>query len=296
MKKHILVTGGAGQVGLSMQALGNNALVLHTPDRQHLDLMSEDSIRDAVFSRQWSAVINAAAYTAVDKAESEKDIAWQVNAVAPGILAQACSQAKVPLVHISTDYVFSGELARPYVEDDPVGPINVYGASKEAGEKAIRSACESHIIIRTSWVVSAWRSNFLKTMLRLSYEREHLPVVADQTGRPTSAHDLARALLSIAEQLNGSADARFGTFHFANAGATNWADFAREIIRINAAQGGRNAAVSSIATTDDPTLARRPRNSVLSTEKIGTAFGLRIRPWQEATLDIVAKLARRDLP
>ena len=193
MTKHVLVTGGAGQVGLSMQALGNDALVLHTPDRKHLDLMSDVSIRDAVFSRQWSGVINAAAYTAVDKAESDKDIAWHVNAVAPGILAQACAQAKVPLVHISTDYVFSGELGRPYVEDDPVGPINVYGASKEAGENAVRSACESHIIIRTSWVVSAWRSNFLKTILRLSFEREQLRVVADQTGHPTSAHDLARA-------------------------------------------------------------------------------------------------------
>ncbi len=296
MTKHILVTGGAGQVGLSMQALGNDTLVLHTPDRTHLDLMNDASIRDAVFSRQWSAVINAAAYTAVDKAESERDIAWYVNAVAPGILAQACSQAKVPLVHISTDYVFSGELGRPYVEDDTVDPINVYGASKEAGEDAVRSACESHIIIRTSWVVSAWRSNFLKTMLRLSCERDELRVVADQTGRPTSAHDLANALLSIVGQVNGAADARFGTFHFANAGGTNWADFAREIIRVNGAHGGRDVPVSSISTADYPTPARRPRNSVLSTNKIEAAFGLRIRPWQEATIDILAKLARKDIP
>ena len=295
MTKNILVTGGTGQVGLSMRMLGTDALVLHTPSREHLDLMNNASIRDAIFSRQWSAVINAAAYTAVDKAESERDIAWHVNAVAPGILAQACAQAKIPLVHISTDYVFSGELGRPYVEDDPVGPINVYGASKEAGEIAVRSACESHAIIRTSWVVSAWQSNFLKAVLRLSYERDELRVVADQTGRPTSAHDLASALLSIAEQLSGG-DARYGTFHFANAGATNWADFAREIIRINVAHGGHDVAVSSIATTDYPTSARRPRNSVLSTDKIETAFRLRIRPWQEATLEIVAKLARKDIP
>ena len=296
MTKHILVTGGAGQVGQSIRALGSDSLVVHAPDRERLDLMSDASIHKAISSRQWDAVINAAAYTAVDKAENEKDIAWRVNAVAPGILAQACAQAQVPLIHLSTDYVFSGELERPYVEDDPVGPINVYGASKEEGERAVRSVCEYHIIIRTSWVVSAWRSNFLKTMLRLSDERDELRVVSDQRGRPTSAHDLAESLVSIAEQLPDRANASFGTFHYANQGATNWAEFAREIIRIHCAYGGRDIAVIPIATTDYPTPAKRPQNSVLSTDKIEAAFGLHIRPWQDATRDIVAKLARKESP
>lgn len=287
--KRVLVTGGSGQVGGALSQLRAPGLQFIAPRRDQLDLASDTSIASYLAQESFDAVINCAAYTAVDKAESERELAFQINATAPKLFAQHCAEAHIPLLHVSTDYVFSGELDRAYKEDDAIGPINVYGASKEAGEAAIRATTDQHIILRTSWVVSATGANFVKTMLRLAADRDELRVVADQQGRPTSAQDLAEALALIASKALGG-EARFGTFHFANAGDTNWADFARAIFDIAQCRGGPSARVTSITTADYPTPAKRPRNSRLDTSKIEGIYGITPRPWMHAIEDILATL------
>src|SRR4029077_9834865 len=215
----ILVTGGTGQVGLVLKRHPwPEGASVHFPDRAELDLSRPEEIARAIASRPWSVVINAAAFTAVDKAEIEVAAAWTLNALAPAMLAAETAKANIPLVHVSTDYVFSGAKAEPYVEDDAVGPLGVYGASKEGGEQGGRSANRRHAIIRTAWVVSEHRTTFLKTMLRLARERERLTVVADQRGCPTSARDLAGGLARVALALAKDRAAPTGTFHFVNAG------------------------------------------------------------------------------
>jgi dTDP-4-dehydrorhamnose reductase len=287
--KRILVTGGSGQVGGALSQVKRQDLNFIAPRRDALDLSDAASIRSYLSQNRFDAIINCAAYTAVDKAESEKDLAWSINATAPGLMAEHCAKADIPILHVSTDFVFSGESPRPYVEDDVVGPINVYGASKEAGETAIRARTERHIILRTSWVVSASGNNFLKTMLRLAAERDELRVVDDQQGRPTAAQDIAQTLCSmVTRAVSGSAT--FGTFHFANAGDTTWADFARSIFELARKRGGSSARVTSITTADYPTPAKRPANSRLDTHKIETVYGITARPWTEAVDDILTKL------
>jgi dTDP-4-dehydrorhamnose reductase len=285
----ILVTGGSGQVGGALSQLKSHNLEFIAPRRDELDLSNARSIKTYLASEPFAAVINCAAYTAVDKAESERDLAWHVNATAPGLIAEHCAKAKIPLLHVSTDYVFSGEALRPYVEDDVVGPINVYGASKEAGEAAIRAVTDAHIILRTSWVVSATGHNFVKTMLRLATDRDELRVVADQQGRPTSAQDIAQTLsLIVTQAIQG--EAKLGTFHFANSGDTNWADFARMIFELSHKRGGPSAHVTSITTADYPTPAKRPHNSRLDTRKLEAVYGIKPRPWTEALNDILSIL------
>jgi dTDP-4-dehydrorhamnose reductase len=240
--------------------------------------------------RPWAAVINAAAYTAVDKAESDVVAAWTVNALAPAALAAACAAAAIPLVQVSTDYVFAGDKQGAWQVDDPVGPLGVYGASKLGGELAVRTSGARAAIVRTAWVVSAQGANFVKTMLRLAADRDQLRVVADQHGSPTSAADLAAALATIAVRLADDPSAPTGTFHFSNAGETTWADFAREIFRQSTARGGPSAAVEGIPTSDYPTPARRPANSLLSHDAIRTAYGIAPRPWDAALADILDAL------
>jgi dTDP-4-dehydrorhamnose reductase len=287
--KRVLVTGGSGQVGGALSQLKAQDLQFVAPRRDVLDLADAASITTYLGQERFDAVINCAAYTAVDKAESEKDLAWQINATAPGLIAEHCAKAKIPLLHVSTDYVFSGNSPRPYVEDDVVGPINVYGASKEAGEAAIRTRTDQHIILRTSWVISESGNNFLKTMLRLATDRDELRVVADQQGRPTSAKDIAKTLSTMTSKaVSGSAT--YGTFHFANAGDTSWADFARVIFDLSQKRGGPSARVSSITTAEYPTPAKRPANSRLDTCKIETLYGITARPWKEAVNDILSSL------
>jgi dTDP-4-dehydrorhamnose reductase len=289
--RDVLVTGGSGQVGGALAAMGEvEGFRFVAPCRDELDLLSPTSFAAFLASRPWAAIINAAAYTAVDKAESEVEEAWRINALAPAVLAREAARAGVPLVHVSTDYVFNGASARPYMEDDAVAPLGVYGASKAAGEQGVRTGGGRFAIVRTSWVVSAQRANFLKTMLRLGAERDVLRVVADQQGAPTSARDLAGALARVARALACDPVAPSGTFHFANAGATTWADFAAEIFRLSAQRGGPSARVEPITTADYPTPARRPACSLLSTGRIQTLYGVTPRPWQTAIRDIIDEL------
>jgi dTDP-4-dehydrorhamnose reductase len=287
----ILLLGGAGQVGTELQALAwPEGVRVHAPGRDALDITDAAAVARAVAERAYSAVINTAAYTAVDKAESAVAEAWRLNALAPAYLAAETARAGIPLVHVSTDYVFDGETPGPYWPDDPIDPQSVYGASKAAGELAVRTANPRHAILRTAWVVSPHRANFVKTMLRLSAERDGLNVVADQHGCPTSAADLAAALKTVTLRLVADASAPTGTFHCVNAGETTWHGFAEAIVAGAARRGGRSVPVSGIPTSAYPTPARRPANSVLSTETLAQAYGITMRPWQAALDDILDRL------
>lgn len=289
----ILVTGGSGQVGRELLAHAWPAdVVVHAPDRSALDLTDEGSVRAAFTERAYAAVINAAAWTDVDGAEAAVASAFVANAMGPAVLAEVAREAGVPLVQVSTDYVFDGGADRPYVEDDAVAPLNVYGASKLAGELAVRAGQPRSVILRTAWVVSAHRSNFLKTMLRLAATRERLGVVADQHGSPTSARDIADALAVITLRLIEDPQAPTGVYHFVNAGETTWAGLAREIFACSAARGGPSAEVDSITADQYPTAARRPANSRLSTARLARDYGIRPRDWRQGVAEIVDELQK----
>ena len=296
-KTHILVTGGAGQVGLELlRAAWPHGVVLHAPSRAELDLTSEVSIRAAFEATPFAAVINAAAWTAVDKAESEVAAAFAANAIGPALLADVTRARGVPLIQVSTDYVFDGDKPGPYAEDDPVGPIGIYGASKLAGEMAVRLGNPRSVVLRTAWVLSAHRANFLKTMLRLAADRPALRVVDDQRGCPTSARDIAEALKTITLRMIGDPQAPGGVYHFVNSGEASWADLAREIFRLSRAQGGVHAEVEGIPSIEYPTPARRPRNSRLLTNRIVKDYAIHPRPWTEAVADIIAELSVQGAP
>lgn len=288
----ILVLGGAGQVGTELQALSwPDGVRVHAPGRANLDITDADAVAAALAERDYRAVINTAAYTAVDKAESDVVAAWRLNALAPAILAAATAARSIPLVHVSTDYVFAG--TKPdgaYAPDAPIDPQSVYGASKAAGELAVRTGNPRHAVVRTAWVVSPHRGNFVKTMLRLAAERDALTVVDDQHGCPTSATDLAAALATIAQRMAGEADAPTGTFHCVNAGDTTWCGFAEAIVAGSARRGGRSVPVKGIPTSAYPTPARRPANSRLSTDSLTAAYGIAPRAWQAALDDILDRL------
>lgn len=288
----VLVLGGAGQVGTELQALSWPAgVTVHAPGRSELDITDADAVAAALAARAYRAVINTAAYTAVDKAESDVVAAWRLNALAPAILAAATAAKRIPLVHVSTDYVFAG--TKPdgaYAPDAPIDPQSVYGASKAAGELAVRTGNPRHAIVRTAWVVSPHRGNFVKTMLRLAGERDALTVVNDQHGCPTSAADLAAALAAIAQAMAADPDAPTGTFHCVNRGDTTWCGFAEAIVAGSARRGGRSVPVKGIPTSAYPTPARRPANSRLSTDSLTAAYGIAPRPWQAALDDILDRL------
>lgn len=287
----ILVLGGAGQVGTELQAYPwPDDVRVHAPDRQSLDITDEAAVAAALDARAYAALIVPAAYTAVDKAESEVAAAWRLNALAPAILAAETKRRGIPLVHVSTDYVFEGTGEGFYTPDAPVNPTSVYGASKAAGELAVRTGNPRHAIVRTAWVVSPHRANFVKTMLRLAGERDRLTVVDDQHGCPTSAADLAAALATIALRLVQDPAAPTGTFHFVNDGATTWCGFARAILDGSAKRGGRSVPVEGIPTSAYPTPARRPANSRLSTQSLTDAYGIAPRPWNAALDDILDRL------
>ena len=287
----VLVTGGSGQVGSALRRLGGTFDFV-APPRAELDLADPDQLAAAVAARPWAAVVNAGAYTAVDKAESEIVSAWKVNALAPAALAAATRAAGIPLIHISTDYVFDGTKAEPYGEEDPVRPLGVYGASKEAGEQAVRTGNPAHVILRTAWVVSPYGANFVKTMLRLGAERPELRVVADQQGCPTAADDIAQAIGAVLAQLD--ADGPFGTYHFVNAGSATWHALAGAVFARAATHGRPQPAVAAIATADYPTPARRTANSRLDTSLFTRTFGLQPRPWRDAIDDVVDQLITKE--
>ncbi len=296
----LLITGALGQTGTELVRRGREAgYEIAAFAREDLDISDGGAVARAIADTAPAAVINAAAYTAVDRAESEPEAAWAVNSLAPGFIARACHEAGIPMLHISTDYVFDGMGSMPYLEDAPISPQGVYGSTKAAGEEAVRRATPHHIILRTSWVFSAHGHNFVKTMLRLAGERDELNVVDDQRGCPTGAGDIADALLTIAGlALKTPGDQAFpwGTYHFSNRGETSWCGFARAIVEGSATRGGRKVEVRGIATADYPTPARRPAYSVLDCGKIQRTFGIIPRAWEDAlaeTLDPLTNPAHR---
>lgn len=288
----ILVVGRSGQVATALQeSIWPEGFVVDARGHDRLDLRQPDVVAATVAEGGWSAVINAGAYTQVDRAESEPDAAFVLNRDGPAALAEACSRGEIPLIHLSTDYVFDGEKSEPYTEDDPVKPASVYGASKVAGEEAVRTCLSQHVILRTSWVFSATGANFVKTMLRVGAERDELRIVEDQHGRPSAARDIADALVHVVTALLTGKQDEYGTFHFANAGATTWYDFASEIFRLAALRGyGPVPRLTAIPTSEFPTPAQRPMNSVLDTKRIEQVFKIQPRHWQEALGEILNTL------
>jgi dTDP-4-dehydrorhamnose reductase len=279
----VLVTGREGQVArcLAAQAEDQRDLEMIFAARPELDLARPETIAPLVRAVRPDVVVSAAAYTAVDQAEDEPELAFAVNGAGAGEVAKAAASVGAPVIHLSTDYVFDGTLHRPYREDDPTGPQGVYGASKLAGERAIAEANSNHLIMRTAWVYSPFGKNFVKTMLRLAETRDEVSVVADQWGNPTSAGDIAEAVLVAARRLvNGDVGA-WGIYHFAGEGEATWADFAEEIFRASTERGGPSARVIRIATSDYPTRALRPANSQLESAKFVQTFDLAPRRWLE---------------
>ena len=289
----IAVTGTQGQVVRSLAergaARGIEVVSIGRPD---VDLTEPVALARAIEAAQADVVINAAAYTAVDKAESEPEAAMAVNAAGAQAVAEAAARLGLPVVQISTDYVFDGRLDRPYCEEDSVNPINVYGRTKLAGEYAVAAANPHHVIVRTAWVYSPFGNNFVKTMLRLGETRDKLAIVADQSGAPTSALDIADGLILIAEKLGGGPRdiALYGTFHMTGAGATNWADFAGAVFAEAAARGRRPVAIEPIATAQYPTPAARPANSRLDIAKISQTYGVALPDWRQSVRSCVARL------
>ena len=289
----IAVTGTQGQVVRSLAergaARGIQVVSIGRPD---VDLTEPVALARAIEAAQADVVINAAAYTAVDKAESEPEAAMAVNAAGAQAVAQAAARTGRPIVQISTDYVFDGRLARPYREEDSVNPINVYGRTKRAGEYAVAAANPHHVIVRTAWVYSPFGNNFVKTMLRLGETRDKLAIVADQSGAPTSALDIADGLILIVEKLAGGPRdiALYGTFHMTGGGATNWADFAAAVFEEAAARGRRPVAIEPIATAQYPTPAARPANSRLDIAKISQTYGVALPDWRQSVRSCVARL------
>lgn len=291
----ILVLGRSGQLAQSLLVAPRPGDVeMVAVGRPRVDLCDPATVRAAIDRLQPDVVINAAAYTAVDKAESATEEAFAVNAEGAAASALATAQAGIPLLHVSTDYVFDGRKPAPYVESDATGPIGVYGASKLEGERRVVALNPRHVIVRTSWVVSPFGSNFCKTMLRLAAERSELSVVGDQFGAPTYAIDLATALIAIAGQVRGAdvGDPRWGIYHAANAGVTTWAGIAEATLAASQHFGGRRVPVRPITTADYPTPARRPANSRLDCSRIGEVFAASLPPWQDAIERCVGALLR----
>ncbi|MBS1270779.1 MAG: dTDP-4-dehydrorhamnose reductase [Gammaproteobacteria bacterium] len=278
-----LVFGKTGQVGRCLAARLRSLEHTSFVGREQADLSRPDSVSKAIEALEPDVVINAAAYTGVDRAESEPGLAHTINADAPAAMATACEKTGAWLVHYSTDYVFNGAAEQPYSEDDPVSPINVYGRTKLAGERAVRVACERHLIFRTSWVYSNAGKNFLNTMLRLADERDELNIVSDQFGAPTYAGSIADATRQVLQQLitrRLSGDNESGTYHMTCAGRASWYEFAQAIFQETGRLDG--VRLNPIATAEFPTPARRPLYSVLSNEKLKRVFGVQMESWNDA--------------
>jgi dTDP-4-dehydrorhamnose reductase len=296
----ILLTGRDGQVGFELSRalapLGEVAVV----GRADCDFLDADALRALVRRVAPDVIVNPAAYTAVDRAEAERDTAFAVNARAPGILGEEAARLGALVVHYSTDYVFDGAGTRPWTEDDTPAPHSVYGSSKLAGERALAEACPRHLILRTGWVLGVHGGNFARTMLRLAAEREQLTVVDDQFGAPTSAALLADLTAHLLRQYarEGGDAFPFGTYHVAAAGETSWYDYARFVL-----DAARNAGTALRAGPDDvlpvptaayPTAARRPANSRLATSLFRRTFGLRLPPWQDGVHHVLQQLLRSE--
>ena len=293
----ILVTGGQGQVGsaLAQQGLEQN-LDLIALGRQDLDITCAQAIASAFAKYEPDLMINAAAYTAVDKAESEPELAYAINETATALLADACAERGIPMLHISTDYVFDGTKDSPYVESDPVNPIAVYAKSKEAGERAVRERLERHIILRTSWVFGLKGDNFVKTMVRLAKDRDRLTVVADQFGGPSSARGIAETLLTIAAQYQSGATFAWGTYHYCQKPYVSWHQFAEAIVTRSIEIGlvDHEVEVVPIPSSEFPTPVMRPENSRLDTNALAAAFGTVNFDWRTEMNSVMLNFANGD--
>jgi dTDP-4-dehydrorhamnose reductase len=288
----IAVTGTTGQVVTSLiergTVAGHEVIAIGRPD---LDLADPVSVVRTLSAAAPDVIVSAAAYTAVDKAESESDLAFAVNGAGPTAVAQASKALGVPLIHISTDYVFDGTLDRSYVESDPTGPTGVYGASKLAGERAVLDGHDDSAVLRVAWVYSPFGGNFVKTMLRLAGDRDELGVVGDQVGNPTSALAIADGILQVATNMVSDSGSQLrGIFHMTAQGEASWADFAQAIFAASAARGGPSASVRAIGTADYPTPATRPANSRLDCSRIAQVHGITLPDWRTSLDDVMDRL------
>jgi dTDP-4-dehydrorhamnose reductase len=277
----ILVTGKHGQVGKAISRQTSSSDDVVSVGRDKCDLSNDAEIRDLVRQVKPAVIVNAAAYTAVDRAETERDLCYAINATAPRILAEEAERLGARLIHYSTDYVFNGQKPTPYEESDPIDPMSVYGASKAAGEAAIAATGARHQVLRTSWVYAGEGKNFLLTMLRLGAERPELKVVNDQIGAPTSATSIAAATIKILKQ----EDAGSGVYHMTAGGATSWYGFAKAIFDSGILTSAPR--LHPIPSSEYPTPARRPANSVLANDKFAHTFGFRLSPWQEQLHEVL---------
>jgi len=295
--RRILVTGGSGQIGLELARCDwPETVEVEFPDRSVLDLTSEQSIAAIFRQARWDGVINCAAWTAVDAAEDHAAEAYLINSEGAARLAREARGAVAAFVQVSTDYVFDGALGRPYREDDQVNPLGAYGASKLSGELRVREAHPDAVIVRTGWVLSAHRHNFLKTMLRLASTEPVVRVVEDQRGCPTGARDMAEALKAIMLRLVEGGDAPTGTYHFANAGEASWFELASAIFAIAGSYGDAAPRTEAIPTSEYKTRARRPADSRLDTGRLSRDYDIRPRPWREVVEDIIRELHLTNRP
>ncbi len=291
----IMVTGGTGQLATAMEQEGG--AVVRRVGRPGFDFDRPPSIAESVQAMQPAFVVNAAAWTAVDAAEANPDAAGRANRDGPATLAALCADARIPLIHISTDYVFDGNKGTPYTEADPTSPTGVYGATKLEGERAVLAACPRAIVLRTSWVYSATGKNFVRSMLGAAQKTNRLRVVADQQGCPTSARDLAVAILAVVARLReGWQDRYAGVFHAAGAGSTTWHGLAEAVFQDAAAYGRPVPTVDAIATADWPTPARRPPDSRLDCTKLSQVFGIRLPEWRTGLSRTIAELLAASPP
>ena len=287
-----LITGGTGQVGTELIRRGDGCRFdIVAPNRAEINLLNESDVYSQLNSIRPNIVVNSAAFTAVDAAETECDMAFKVNRDAVRIMANCCNLLSIPLIHISTDYVFDGTKAGSYKETDLICPIGVYGRSKEAGEAIVRELLEKHIILRTSWVYAAHGNNFVKTMLRIGRERQNLNVVNDQFGAPTFAGDIADAIFSIAKKVLGHDELEFwGTYHYTAKGRTTWKDFAEVIFEAASTWLPNKPYVEGIPSSQYPTAATRPANSVLNCTKVDSKLGPPRRHWREGLDEVLYEL------
>jgi dTDP-4-dehydrorhamnose reductase len=291
----ILVVGQAGQVARCLHATAQErGIPLISIGRPELDITDADSIKRAIRDVAPATIINAAAYTAVDQAEAEAEEAYRVNSAGAGLLAKAAADRNIPFIHISTDYVFDGDGSTPYRENDPTSPLGVYGRSKRDSEIEVMAAHPGAVVVRTSWVYSAFGTNFLKTMMRLADSHPVVRVVNDQHGSPTSAHELAPALLQVASRLSSpGASNRGGIYHLTADGQTTWFGFAEAIFDALNSRGHRTPEVMPIPTTEYPTPAKRPAYSVLDCTRMERVFGVRLPPWRRSLDTCLEQFSRQ---
>ena len=291
----ILITGSHGQLGRELIQEGQICdFDILAPSHQQVDITDIKAVKNFIDLHQPSCIINAAAYTQVDQAEIEESLAFAVNKTGCTILAQVCAKNDIPLINVSTDYVFDGQKQAPYHESDPISPIGVYGRSKAAGETEIRSNLEEHIIIRTSWLYGIHGQNFVKTMLKLARTKEYVRVVSDQYGSPTSAGELAKATITLADKWRQQSTMAWGTYHYCGQGIVSWHEFAETIVEMARRYGKvKTNRVEPITTADYPTKAKRPSFSALDCNQIKKNFGIIPKPWRESLKSTIQRLFER---